>query len=116
MSRRDPLVRLKHMLDYARESVEMAKGQMAKNLDQDRKLVLSLTHLVELIGEAASQVPQEVRGQYPNVPWPKVVSLRNRLIHGYDVVDYGILWDTVTEDLPLLITELERIIPTATGE
>ena len=116
MSRRDPLVRLKHMLDYAREAVEMAKGQMAKDLDTDRKLVLSLTHLVELIGEAASQVPQEVRGKYPNVPWPKVVSMRNRLIHGYDVVDYDILWDTITEDLPLRITELERIIPKQTKQ
>ena len=116
MSRRDPLVRLKHMLDYAREAVEMAKGQMAKDLDKDRKLVLSLTHLVELIGEAASQVPQEVRGKYPNVPWPKIVSMRNRLIHGYYVVDYDILWDTITEDLPLLITELERIIPKQTKQ
>jgi len=61
MSRRDPLVRLKHMLDYAHEAVEMAKGKTAKDLDQDRKLALALTHLVELIGEAASQVPQEVR-------------------------------------------------------
>jgi len=77
---------------------------------------LSLTHLVELIGEAASQVPQEVRGKYPNVPWPKIVSMRNRLIHGYDVVDYEILWDTITEDLPLLITELERIIPKQTKQ
>jgi len=72
--------------------------------------------LVELIGEAASQVPQEVRGKYPNVPWPKIVSMRNRLIHGYDVVDYEILWDTITEDLPLLITELERIIPKQTKQ
>ena len=111
MSRHDPLVRLKHMLDYAREAVEMAKGQKADDLDGDRKLALALTHLVELSGEAASQVPQEIRQKYPNVPWPKIVSMRNRLIHGYDIVDYKILWDTVAEDLPSLIRELENIIP-----
>ena len=111
MSRRDPLVRLKHMLDYAREAVEMAEGKKAEDLDQDRKLALALTHLVELVGEAASQIPQEIRGKYPNVPWPKIVSMRNRLIHGYDFVDYEILRDTIIEDLPPLIEELEKIIP-----
>jgi uncharacterized protein with HEPN domain len=104
------------MLDYAREAFEMAKGNTAINLDKDRKLALALTHLVELIGEAASQVPQEVREKYPNVPWPKVVGIRNRLIHGYDFVDYAILWDTITDDLPPLIQEFEKIIPAAIGK
>jgi uncharacterized protein with HEPN domain len=72
MSRRDPLVRLKHMLDYAHEAVEMAKGKTAKDLDQDRKLALALTHLVELIGEAASQVPQKVRGDISMSPGRKL--------------------------------------------
>jgi uncharacterized protein with HEPN domain len=47
----------------------MAKGKTAEDLDHDRKLALALTHLVELIGEAASHVPQEFRGRYANVPW-----------------------------------------------
>jgi len=112
MAKHDPLVRLKHMLDYAREAVEMAEGKRADDLDLDRKLALALTHLVELIGEAASQVPQEIRNKYPQIPWPKIISMRNRLIHGYDFVDYGILRDTVAEDLPSLIRELENILPT----
>jgi uncharacterized protein with HEPN domain len=61
-------------------------------------------------------VPQEVREKYTNVPWPKVVGMRNRLIHGYDFVDYAILWNTITDDLPPLILELEKVIPAAIGK
>lgn len=111
MSEHDPLVRLHHMLDYSREAVLMSKGKTAEELSKDRQLGLALTHLVELIGEAASKVPSEIQFQYPFIPWPKVVGTRNRLIHGYDYVDYDILWDTITNDLPLLIEELEKITP-----
>lgn len=111
MSRHDPLVRMHHMLDYSREAVAMAKGKTAKEISQNRQLGLALTHLVELVGEAAGRVPPEIQTRYPHVPWPKIVGMRNRLIHGYDYVDYDILWDTITQDLPSLIAELEKIIP-----
>jgi len=65
MSRRDPLVRLRHILDYSKEAVEMAKGKTAEELSKNRQLGLALTHLVELIGEAASQVPRNVQSRYP---------------------------------------------------
>ncbi|MBI3989374.1 MAG: DUF86 domain-containing protein [candidate division NC10 bacterium] len=111
MSRHDPFVRLHHMLDYAREAVAMAQGKTATELSENRQMGLALTHLVELIGEAASQVPREVQARYPHTPWSKIISMRNRLIHGYDYVDHDILWDTITHDLPPLIAELEKIIP-----
>ncbi len=110
MSRRDPYVRLRHMLDYAHEAIAMTHDRTAADLSENRQLSLALTHLVELIGEAASQVPGEFQAQHPEIPWPKIIGTRNRLIHGYDFVDYDILWDTVTNDLPPLITELERIL------
>ncbi len=110
MSKRNPLIRLHHMLDYAREAVEMAEGTTAEDLIENRQLALALTHLVELVGEAASQVPPDVQSRYSDLPWSKIISTRNRLIHGYEGVDYNILWDTITYDLPLLIQPLERIL------
>ena len=85
MPRRDPKVRLLHMRDYARKAVAMIEGQTRDDLDSDEKLRLALTHLVELVGEAASKVPVEVQSQYPEIPWPKVISMRHRLIHGKDI-------------------------------
>lgn len=91
MSRRDPRVRLLHMREYAQKAVAMAQGHTVADLESDEKLRLALTHLVELVGEAASQVPFDYQEQYPQIPWPKVVGMRNRLIHGYDFVDNDIL-------------------------
>jgi len=110
MSSRDPSVRMRHMLDYAREAVAMGADKTAVELGKNRQLSLAVIHLVELIGEAASQVPREIQLQYPQIPWPKIVGTRNRLIHGYDDVDYDILCETIKNDLPPLIDALEKIL------
>jgi uncharacterized protein with HEPN domain len=114
MSSREPeesIIRLHHMLDYAREAVSLAQGKSRAELGADRLLNLALVRLVEIVGEAASRVSKDVQGQYPQIPWPHVVSTRNRLVHGYDFLDFDILWQTITEDLPELIAILEKIVP-----
>jgi uncharacterized protein with HEPN domain len=98
------------MLDHAREAVELARGRTRTDLDTDRLLNLALVRLLEIVGEAANRVPKEEQTQYPRVPWPQIVGLRNRLIHGYDAVDFDILWQIVTVDLPPLIIELEALL------
>lgn len=110
MPQRDPMVRLLHMRDYARKAIEMAKGRERKHLDEDEMFQLALTRLVELIGEAASHVAQEIREEYPQIPWPSVTGMRHRLIHEYDTVDLDILWGTIKHDLPPLLADLEKIV------
>lgn len=95
------------MLDHAREAVEMARGRRRADLDSDRQFNLALVRLLEIVGEAANHIPEEVRERNPDVPWPQVVGLRNRLIHGYDEVDFDILWQIISRDLPKLIQALE---------
>jgi uncharacterized protein with HEPN domain len=80
------------------------------HLDSDRQLNLALTRLLEIVGEAAARTSQEERSRYPSIPWVQVVGLRNRLIHGYDAVDFDILWQIVTRDLPPLIATIEEIL------
>ena len=110
MSRHDPMVSVHHMLDHARETVEMTQGRSRADLDTDRMLNLALVRLVEVIGEAASRVTEEFRGRHPDVPWRQAVGIRNRLIHGYDTVNFDILWTIIQEDLPPLIEQLQRIV------
>lgn len=112
MSRRDALVSLRQMLGYGREALGMVRGQVRADLDTDRKLNLALVRLLEILGEAANRVPREEQESYPQIPWPQLISLRNRLIHGYDQVDFDVVWQILTQDLPPLVDELERIVPT----
>lgn len=108
---KDDLVRLGHMLDAAREALYFAQNQTRSSLDTDRKLVLALVKSIEIIGEAATNVTKEYRDNLLQIPWPKIIGMRNRLIHVYFSINLDILWKTIIEDLPPLIAELEKIIP-----
>ncbi len=109
MSKSD-VVRLRHMLDAAKEAVAFVKGQTRADLDNDRKLNLSLIRLIEVIGEAADQVSVKTQKQHPDIPWVDIIGMRHRLIHGYNDVDLDIVWQVVTSDLPPLVIGLEKIL------
>ena len=110
MTLHDDEVRLRHMLDRAREAVALIRGRERTNLEEDRILELGLTRLVEIIGEAASRIQPETRSRHFHIPWSRVIGMRHRLIHGYDNIDRRILWDTLVIDLPPLIAQLEAIL------
>jgi uncharacterized protein with HEPN domain len=110
MSLHDDLVRLRHMLDHAREALDLIHGKVRNDLDANRLLELSLVRIMEIMGEAANRVSPACQSKYPHIPWRQIVSLRHRLIHGYDAVDLDILWEILTKDLPPLVSELEKII------
>jgi len=110
MSRHDDKTSLKDMLSHAREAVELIGKTGREELGRDRVMQLALTRLVEIVGEADNRVSLEIRQKTPEIPWPQIVGMRNRLIHGYDVIDCDLLWDTVTNDLPPLITALKTVI------
>ncbi len=110
MSRHDDAVRVRHMLDFAREATGFAAGKTRADLADDRLLDLSLLHLITLLGEAAGRVSKDYQIRYSQTPWALIVGMRNRIVHEYDFIDYDILWQTVTEDLPSLIAQLEAIL------
>jgi len=103
-------IRLRHMLDSAREAQEFLSNRVRDDLNRDRMLLLSLVKSIEILGEAASRVSPEARAECPNVPWTDIVAMRNRLIHAYFDINRDIVWHTVTEELPPLIAELEKVI------
>jgi uncharacterized protein with HEPN domain len=98
------------MLDHAQEAILLVQGKNRADLDVNRTLNLALTRLLEIIGEAANRVPIEFQLENPKVSWSQIISLRNRLIHGYDSVDFDLLWYVIIHDLPELVQALENVL------
>lgn len=111
--RKDDIIRVRHMVDAANEALSFAEGKTRKHLTKDRMLTLSLVKSMEIIGEAASTVSREFRQRYGDIPWRDIVAMRNRLIHVYFDIDLDRVWDTITDDLPALMKQLESILADA---
>lgn len=100
--------RVADMLEAAVKLEEQgSKGR--DRFDQDEIVQLALVHLVQIIGEAASRVSDDLRQRHPEIPWRHVVGMRNRVVHGYFEVDLDLLWDVITLDIPKLRTQLAAI-------
>jgi len=103
-------VRLRHRLEAALEIQPYVRSATREDLNRDRKLVHSLVRLLEIVGEAASQVSGGLRGQSPEIPRTIIVGMRNRLVHAYFAINLNVVWSTSTEDIPPLIGQLELLL------
>ena len=103
-------VRVQHMLDATRKALEFTAIRSRADLDEDEMFALAVVRLLEIIGEAAKYVSEPVRSLAPSIPWRQIAGTRDRLTHGYFDVDLDIVWSILTEDLPSLRTELERLL------
>lgn len=110
MSRRDDQTSLKDMRAHAREAIALLNSGSLEDLSGNRVQQLALTRLIEIIGEAAYRVTPEMKEQRPDIPWGKITGMRNKVIHGYDVLDIRVLHNTITQDLPDLVASLDDIL------
>ena len=105
----DDRIRLQHMVDFAGRAISFTAGLTQEEFNRDEVLQYACIHLLEMIGEAANEITDKTRGQYPDIPWLKMINMRNRLIHGYIDVNMDIVWLTIRDDLPPLIDQMRRI-------
>lgn len=105
--RADDRIRLRHMLDAAREACRFIQGRSRDDLDHDLQLVWALVKAVEIIGEAAYRMASDSRAEVADIPWEDIIGMRHRLVHAYFDINLDILWKTFQEDLPPLIAALE---------
>jgi uncharacterized protein with HEPN domain len=103
-------IRLRHIIAEAEEACAFAHNVSFAQFVGDRKTAKAIIRSVEVIGEAASAVSNELRQSHTDIPWKQIVGMRNRLIHAYFDIDYRTVWQTVKENLPPLIAKLKEIV------
>ena len=101
---------LRDILDACDEAREFVEGMTFEEFDRDRKTKLAVEREIEIIGEAANNIPEHIRQTASEVSWSKISGMRNKLAHEFFDVHYGIVWSTVREDLPPLRDSIGRIL------
>ena len=109
MSEREWRFYLDDMIGFAENVLAYTSG-----LDQAKFESLGLNHdatlrNLELIGEAATHIPDEVREKNPSIPWRLIIATRNKLIHGYLGIDNDTVWSIIQDDVPSLLSELKNL-------
>ncbi len=100
---------LDDMIDFARKVVAYTEGIGQVDFVANGLVYDAYLRNLELIGEAATHIPDEVRTAHPEIPWRMIIATRNRLIHGYLGIDDDTLWSIIRDDVPVLLPRLEAM-------
>lgn len=101
---------LQHIHDECAYLLTSSKGLDKSTFLQDETLKRAYVRSIEIIGEAVKKLPDDIRKNYTAIEWRAIAGMRDRLIHNYFGVDYDIVWDVIINKIPLLSTEVQRIL------
>ena len=97
------------MIDFARRVLDYTRGMTQAEFVSDRLIYDATLRNLELIGEAATHIPEDIRAANPEIPWRMIIATRNRLIHGYLGIDDDTLWSIIQDDVPTLLPLLKAL-------
>jgi uncharacterized protein with HEPN domain len=109
MSEREWRFYLDDMIAFAAKVLSYTDGLDQEQFVADGKVYDATVRNLELIGEAAAHIPEQVRNAAPDIPWRQITATRNRLIHGYLGIDNDILWSIIRDDIPPLLKTLQQM-------
>lgn len=110
MSEREWGFYLNDMITFCEKVLSYTAGLDQLGFEADDKAYDATLRKLELIGEAATHIPDTVRERLSTIPWRQVVATRNQLIHGYLGIDNDILWSIIQNDIPNLLSELKKTL------
>jgi uncharacterized protein with HEPN domain len=106
---RDPKERLRDILE-AIAAIDRYRDRDRSAFEQDEMLQGWFLRHLQIIGEAARRLLEELRSLAPDIPWHKIIGMRNILVHGYFAIDLDVVWDAVQQDVPLLKPAVEAML------
>lgn len=101
---------LQHILDETEYLSTQSRAITKEKFLADGTLKRAFVRSIEIIGEAVKQLPEDLLSQHPTIEWRAIARMRDYVIHHYFGVDYDIVWDVVTEQIPLLASEIEQML------
>ena len=110
MSEHDDRLPMYQMLGPACEAIGFVRGRSRTELVSNRVLELALAHLLLIVGEATTRVSPAGHARYSEIPWSDAIGTANFIAHGYDQMDYDVIWDTIAEHFPPLVVVQERLL------
>jgi uncharacterized protein with HEPN domain len=108
---RNPVERLRDILE-AIAAIERHANRDQQSFQEDELVQGWFLRHLQIIGEAARALPEDVRALAPEVPWQKIVGMRNVLVHGYFEIDTDMVWNAAIRDIPALKPTVERLVNT----
>lgn len=101
---------IEDMIDFAEKALAYTEGLTQEQFVADGLAYDTTLRNLELIGEAATRIPEDVRAHFDDVPWRMIIATRNKLIHAYLGIDNDTVWSIIQDDVPDLVPRLRQVI------
>ncbi|CAM8633859.1 COG2361 Uncharacterized conserved protein [Comamonadaceae bacterium] len=108
--RAEDRIRLLHMTEAAQTALKFVAGKQKADLQTDQMLLFAVVRAIEILGEAANKVSEDLQSANSSIPWRAMVGMRNRLVHAYFDVDTEMVWKTLQSEIPELLSTLQALL------